>query len=283
MATRRAIGAWTLLLGGGLATLLCLLGAGATARAGEGDGDALFVSGAQALKDGRVGDAIDAFEAFADRGMVDATASYDRGLAYAERVRIGAERPGDLGRAAHGFEEARDLSKDPGLVADAERGLTAVRGEVARRRLRAGQPVEVDPGRSLSRTLAGLLVESTWAAIALAASAALGLGLFVRWLARHRRVRVGGGLMAGVAGPALAFAVAMTSAARHDRLGLVEAIVVSSTARPIDERGVIEPGSNPLPEGARVEIVREQGASTRVRFGAIDAWLPAGSLRPLAK
>ena len=270
----RALCAW-------LVVTACLLGARGVAQAD--DVDSLFTSGAQALQEGRVGDAIDAFEAYADRGLVDAVASYDRGLAYAERVRIGAEKDGDLGRAAQGFEEALDLSRDPKLVADAERGLAAVRGEVARRRLRAGQPVEVDPGRSLSRTLAALLVENTWAVVALAASAALGLGLFVRWLARRPRVRVGGGVMAGVAAPALAFAVAMTAAARHDRLSLVEAVVVTSTARPTDERGVILPGSTPMPEGARVEVIREQGPSARVRFGALDAWLPAGALRPLAQ
>jgi len=267
-------------LGALLVVTACLLGARGLAQAD--DVDSLFASGAQALQEGRVGDAINAFEAYADRGLVDAVASYDRGLAYAERVRIGAEKEGDLGRAAQGFEEARDLSRDPKLVADAERGLAAVRGEVARRRLRAGQPVEVDPGRSLSRTLAGLLVENTWAVVALAASALLGLGLFVRWLARRPRVRVGGGVMAGVAAPALAFALAMTAAARHDRLSLVEAVVVSSNARPTDERGVTVPGSTPVPEGARVEVVGERGESTRVRFGALDAWLPAGSLRPLA-
>jgi hypothetical protein len=89
--------------------------------------------------------------------------------------------------------------------------------------------------------------------------------------------------MAGVAAPGLAFAVAMTAAARHDRQSLVEAVVVSSTARPTDERGVIVPGSTPMPEGARVEVIRQQGASTRVRYGAVDAWLPAGTLRPLAR
>jgi len=269
------------ILCGCLAVIVCLLGRATPAR-GD-DADALFATGAQALGQGRVGDAIDAFEAYADRGIVDPAASYDRGLAYADRVRIGAEKPGDLGRAAQGFEEARDVSRDPKLSAAAERGLVAVRGEVARRRLRAGEPVEVDPGHSLSRTVAGLLVEDTWAAVALAASTALGLGLFVRWLARHPRVGVAGGVLAGVAAPGLAFAVAMTAAARHDRLSLVEAVVISSTTRPVDERGVTVPGATTMPEGARVEVAGQEGALTRVRFGALDTWLPAGALRTLAK
>src|SRR5580658_2381757 len=64
----------------------------------------LFADAVKALHEGRAGDAIDGLEALADRGVVDPVLSFDRGLAYAMRVRIGAEVPGDLGRAAHGFE-----------------------------------------------------------------------------------------------------------------------------------------------------------------------------------
>ena len=55
---------------------------------------------------GEFGKAIDDLEHLADRGFVHPDASYDRGVAYVMRVRGGAERPGDLGRAAAGFEEA---------------------------------------------------------------------------------------------------------------------------------------------------------------------------------
>jgi hypothetical protein len=75
----------------------------------------------------------------------------------------------------------------------------------------------------------------------------------------------------------------MTLAARHDRLGLHEAVVVSASARPIDERGIAVSGATPLPEGARVEIIEARGASSRVRFGAIEALLPAGAVRDLAR
>jgi hypothetical protein len=264
------------------ASLLALATFALPARADD-DPAALFAQATQALKEGRPGDAAAALEALADRGVVDPVASYDRGLAYAMRVRIGAESPGDLGRAAHGFEEARDLAREGPVYEDASRALAAVRSEVARRRIRAGEPVEVDPGRSLSRTVAGLLREDTWAVIAVVASAVLALGLFVRWLARGPRTRIGGGVAAGVAAPALFVALAMTLAARHDRLSLQEAVVVSSTARPTDDRGIVLPGAVPLPEGARVEIAEARGPSTRVRFGAIEAWIPAGALRDLAR
>jgi hypothetical protein len=249
----------------------------------EGDAHALFVAATRALGEGRAGDAIASFESLADQGLVNAVASYDRGLAYAARVRIGAEVPGDLGRAAQGFEEARDLASDPRLASDASRALTVVRSEIARRRLRAGEPVEVDPGRSLARTLAGLLPESRWSAIAVVLSLALGGGLFTRFWAGRPRARIAGGVVAAVAAPTLAVALGMTLAARHDRLTLREAVVVVPGARPSDPRGLALPGATPVPEGARVEIVEARGGSTRVRFGATDAWVATSSLREIAR
>jgi hypothetical protein len=268
-----------------LAVLVAVLavGSGASAARAQDDPASLFTQATRALKEGRAGDAVASFEALADRGVVDPVASYDRGLAYAMRVRIGAEVPGDLGRAAHGFEEARDLSRDATLTDDASHALTTVRSELARRRTRAGQPVEVDPGRSLSRTVASLLAEDTWSVLAVVSSALLALSLLVRWLARASRLRVACGVAAGVAAPALAVSIAMTLAARHDRLGLREAVVVASSARPTDERGIVVAGATPLPEGARVEIVDARGPWTRVRFGAIEASVPAGALRELAR
>jgi hypothetical protein len=75
----------------------------------------------------------------------------------------------------------------------------------------------------------------------------------------------------------------MTAATRADRLSLREAVVVSSGARPTDERGITVAGAHPLPEGARVQLIDERGAQTRVRFGSVDVWVPAGVLRQLAR
>lgn len=223
---------WPALL---LFALFALITSFAAASRADDDPAALFAQGERALKDGKASEAIAAFEALADRGVVDPVASYDRGLAYATRVHIGAEMPGDLGRAAQGFEEARDLSREPRLCDDALRALTMVRSEVARRRARAGQPVEVDPGRLLARTLAGLLAEDTWAWLSVAASALLAVALFARWVRPERRVRIGAGVAAGVAAPVLALSVAMTLASRHDRLDVREAVVVTAGARPTDD------------------------------------------------
>ena len=249
----------------------------------DDDTDGLFASGVAALKGGRPQEAIASLEALADRGVVDPVASYDRGLAYAMRVRIGAELPGDFGRAAQGFEEARDLSRTAGLIDDASRGLVAIRSEIARRRARAGEPVQVDPGRSLARTVAGLLSEDTWSFVAIASSVTLAASLFLRVLGGARRLRISGGVGAGIASPVLALAVAMTLSARHDRLHLREAVVVVANARPVDDRGITVPGATPLPEGARVELVDASGPWSRVRFGAIEARVATSNLRELAR
>jgi hypothetical protein len=257
------------------------------AHAGDGpavdETTALFASAARALHEGRAGDAISSLETLADLGVVDPVASYNRGLAYALRVRIGAEVPGDLGRAAHGFEEARERSRDPRLIEDALRAVGVVRSEIARRRARAAQPVEVDPGRSLARTVSGLLAEDTWSAIAAASSAVLAIGLLVRWLARARRMRITGGVAAGIAALLLLVATAMTIAARNDRTRVREAVVVVANARPVDERGITVQGAAPLPEGARVEVIGARGPWGRVRFGTIEAWVASDALRDLAR
>jgi hypothetical protein len=265
--------------------LLVLCGILLLSRAALADDETarLFASATKALEERRATEAVAALEALADRGVVDPVASYDRGLAYAMRVRIGGELPGDLGRAVQGFEEARDLSRDPKLDDDASRALVVVRSEVAKRRARAGQPVEIDPGRSLGRTLCALLPEDTWADISVGASALVALGLFVRWLGRSRRTRVAGGIGSAVAAPALAAAIAMSLAARHDRATLRESVVVGTGARPSDERGIALPGAIPLPEGARVEVLETRAGLSHVRFGSVDSWIGTDSLRELAR
>ena len=264
------------------AAIAIVLAASGVARA-DPTPASVFADGAKALHEGRASDAIASFETLADLGVVDAVASFDRGLAYAARVRVGAEVPGDLGRAAHGFEEARDLTRDAKLAEDASRALTILRSEVARRRTQAGESVEVDPGRSLGRTVSSLLEEDAWAWLAVFCSAAMSAGLFARWRWTERRARIAGGVAAGLAAPGLVLAVAMALVARHDRLSLHEGIVVNPSVRPSDERGVVAPGVTPLPEGARVEMVEDSASRTRFRFGRIEGWIPTSALRELAR
>ena len=170
------------------------------------------------------------------------------------------------------------------------RRTRCTRSRSSGRRLRgaghaAGQPVEVDPGRSLladgRRTacrghLGGARGRrprrcSRWA-FSCAGRAASGACGSVRASRRASPPRCSRS------------SIAMTLAARHDRLGLREAVVVScqraSDRRATESRSPARPL---CPEGARVEIVDSRGPSSRVRFGAVEAWVPAGVLRDLAR
>jgi hypothetical protein len=258
--------------------LLCPTPAGATE-----DTDGLFTSGATALAEGRPGDAVADLEALADRGVVDPAASFDRGLAYANRIRVGAEQPGDLGRAAHGFAEAHDLATDPKLVKDAAGALTILRTEVARRRARAGDPIELDQGVPLGRAIVELLPENAWAIMAAASSVLLGLGLFVRGVVSARRQRIAATLVCAVSAPLLLAGAVLTLGARSERLHLVEGIVVAASARPSDDKGIALPGAAPLPEAARVQIVGDRPGWVRVERGSLVAWLPSQTVRPLTR
>jgi hypothetical protein len=242
----------------------------------------LWKDATQALAQGKASESIAAFEALADRGVRDPHVSFDRGLAYATRVKIGAEQPGDLGRAAHGFEEARALSASPEVDAQAGRALTLLRAEVARRKARAGEPVDMEQHLSLGRTMVELVREDTWAILALCASALLGVGLFMRLLSENRRVRVGGAVVASIAGVALGVTAGLTYAARDARLHLREGVVVSATARPSDEKGLALPGASPLPEAARVRVLESRAGLVRVRWGSVEGWVVSSAVRPIA-
>jgi hypothetical protein len=245
--------------------------------------DALLHDATNALAQGRAGDAIASLEALADRGVADATVSYDRGLAYATRVRIGAELPGDLGRAAQGFEEARSLTVDPKLSDDASHALAIVRSEVARRRGRNGDPVELDQGLSLGRTVTHLVSEPAWSAVALAASVVLGVALAVRRLASPRRARVAASIAAAIAGALLVVCTLLAVAMRDERLHRREGVIVATSALPADERGMTRPGASSFPEAALVEIVDMKPGWTHVRWGKVDGWVPAGAVRGIEK
>lgn len=254
--------------------------------------DEVFAAGVQALADERPNDAIGNFEILADRGRVDPVVSYDRGLAYAARVRAGAEVAGDLGKAAHGFEEAIALTDDPALARDAARALEQVRTEVGRRRAREGTAVELDTRRPIWRSVAHALPENGWSGLSLAVSLLLAVAVLVRWRSTTAgegsailRARAAANVAVGALVPALCLTAALAATARSDRLGLEEAIVISPSARLSDAKGIALPGTTALPEGARVEILGGGGGTnlTAVRAGGTQAFLPSAALRPVAR
>lgn len=246
------------------------------------DDDALFADGTRALAEGKPVDAISAFEGLGDRGVVNAVVSYDRALAYAARVRAGAGAPGDLGRAVHGFEEARLLTRDVGLARDASVGLDIVRGEIARRRSREGASAELASGTPLGRALVGLARESTWATAAVVFAAALTLVIILRVRALPGRARVAANTALGLAALSLAVTASLAWAAAHTRREVREGIVVSEGARLLDDHHLATPGKSPLPEGARVRILGEEGGFRRVDMGGVVGLLPAPAVLPLA-
>ncbi len=257
--------------------------AGEVARAADADPDALFAAAIAALKEGRTNDAIADFEAMGDVGVVDPVVSFDRGVAYAQRVRAGAEVPGDLGRAAHGFEEARALTLDPDLESGADAALSILRAEVARRRSQAGDPVQVDVGISLRRAVTHLLPENGWAWLALVAGAALGAALFVRGLAEAGRVRIAGAIAASIAAPLLLASALLALSARDERLHLREGVIVAAAARMADARHIVLANVAPLPEGARVVVLEASAGWAKIRWGGAEGFVPSPTVRTIVR
>ena len=262
---------WAAALAWGLAILF------GARRASAEDEQAIFDRGAAALTAGEFATAIDLFEALADRGFVHPDASYDRGVAYVMRVRAGADRPGDLGRAAAGFEEA--LLLRPGDE-EAQLALDLVRAEVTRRRSRrAKESVDVRP--TLDRALVGLAGEQTWGMAATAASVLLVVGLLLR-RRPSGHAHVAGSVLWPTSLVALCALVPLTWGARHLRLRTQPGVIVVSEAYLADEPGSSARG-DAIPEAAMVETSERRGALMRVRHGGAVGWIPATSVRLLAR
>ncbi len=257
-----------------LAALLAALSITAAASAADPP-EALFQQGALALARGEYGVAIERFEAMSDLGFAHPDASFDRGLAYVARVRAGADRPGDLGRAAAAFEEA--LLLRPGDQ-DADRALDLVRAEVTRRRARRNKDTaSVRP--TLDRVVVGLASERTWSLLALAASVLLAVGLALRQ--RPRGVlHVTGRILAPTAVVLLCVLVPLALGARQLRLTTHPGVVVVPEAHLVDESGTAL-GGDPIPEAASVEVGEARGALIHVRWGATEGWVTSGSVRLL--
>jgi tetratricopeptide (TPR) repeat protein len=251
---------------------------------GADDPAAAVAAAVTSLEKGNYDDAIDRLEALADQGFAHPDASYDRAAAYVARARSPNARPGDLGRAAAALEETLRLR--PG-DADAEHALERVRGEIARRRARAGaDPVVAKT--TLSRAVLELLDESVWAALAALGSLALTAGLAVLSLTQAHRARVAGSTAAAIGGVLLSCCGAAAAGARHFRLSSTPAVVVAPEARLLDENGrpVVQKNGEPehvvMAEGTSVYVRERRGTLARIEWGSTEAWVDASQLRVLA-
>jgi tetratricopeptide (TPR) repeat protein len=259
-----------------LATLAVGLAWTSEVRATEPtDQELLFSRATTAFERNKLAQALQDFETLADQGPPHPDVSYNRGLAYATRARSPSAVPGDLGRAAAAFEEARRL--DP-RDQEAERALDLVRAEVTRRRSKLDKKdVVVRP--SLDRVVARWLSPGGWGLFAIAASTTFATGLLLRQRAR------GSWQVAGTVAAPLAFLlslllVPMALFARHLAENTRPAVVVVPETMLEDDAGKpIE--LPPLPEATLVELGARKNDRVEARWGAYEGWLPAGHLRPL--
>lgn len=235
--------------------------------------DAALTPALVALRDGRVDEAIAVLEALADRGVSSTSIAFDRGIAYARRAQSVAARPGDLGRAAHAFEEVLRLDPHDGSAREL---LEQVRREIARRDARASGKAEELSAESPWRAIVTAAPPDTWAGVSLLASAALsGLLLVLPRTDRVRR-RILGTVAVVVAVTLLATATLGVSA-WDLRVHVREAVVIAQ--RPT----ATAPDGAPfdLDEGTRVDVLEEGATATRIRTDKGEAWIPRAELRLL--
>ncbi len=254
--------------------VLSLAGCGARAQASEPAADH-FRAGADALAVGRYGEAIAQLEAYADREPPHPDASFDRGAAYLMRVQSGAERAGDLGRAAAAFEESALMR--PGDE-QAHHALELVRAEVARRRARNGKAVLVATP-SLDRALARLMAPRSWATLAITASWLFAIGLVLR-RRREGPMHLAGVLCASIGGVALALFLPIAEWSDHLDRTTRPAVLVTKEAFLTNEDGRAL-GGDPITEAAHLELSERKGDLAHIRYGTREGWIPVESARIL--
>jgi hypothetical protein len=273
--------------------MVVLFAANAAAATTEDDNTSLFQKGVAALQEGALNEAVEVFEALADRGFVHPDASFDRALSYLGRVRAGIERPGDLGRAAAALEETLLLRADD---RDAETALELVRAEVARRRSRSGSSADVDARPTLDRAVFGFASEWTWSILAAVASLLLTVGLVLRIVAAqladtgeaNREVPLEGPIhlastiIVPIGGVCLLVFAILAGGARQLRLTTTDGVVVAPEAHLLTDKGVLT-SRGAIPEAARVELGEQRGALVHVRWGAVEGWTQSDAVRRLAR
>jgi len=254
--------------------LLAVLGLARDAPAQAGSEE--FERAVTALAAKQHSAAILELEALADAGVLHPDVSYNRGLAYALRVKTSEAEPGDLGRAAAAFEEAVRLSPTD---RDAERALDLVRAEVARRRSRQDKnDVIVRP--SLDRVVIALLSPTTWSICAIAASLAFAVGLLMRWR-KSGWLHITGAVLAPLAlfavlvlGPIAFFARSHAATRKPGVIVLPEASLEADQGNSSDAPAI--------PEATLVELGERKGDEVLVRWGSYEGWLPARAVRVIA-
>jgi len=242
-----------------------------------------------AVERGAFSEAIDQLEQWSDQGLVNATLSFDRGVAYLGRAESSARKATDLGQAAAAFEEALALAPDDD---EARAVLQRIRETISERRAKTQDGGVVARPRLL-RALSGLIGEGAWAGTALLGSLLLALGLVGRLFLKSHEGRLGGAILAVTGGCALLLGAGMAAAGRHLRRDFAPAVVIVEEARLLDAEGralsgargpsALDAAGDRVPEGSLVHIVEARGALAKIEWGDGEAWLNAAQLRRVAR
>lgn len=241
---------------------------------------AAIATSAQQLIDGRTTDAITTLELVADQGQRGPELSFNRGLAYLQRVGTASEQPGDLGQAAAAFAETLSQRPDD---AEAQRGFEECQLAVARRNSKgkAGQGAQVSsPLGLLERALLSLNPAILfW--LAAASSGLLCLGLLIR-LRQSELLRLSATVAAGIGLLVLvpsAFAFHARNLFFSDAVG---AVIVVQEAHLVDEAGKKLPGRSALAESTLVYLRRSDRGLARL-VGVSNEYLSLGQVRVVSR
>ena len=238
---------------------------------------AIFERAARAMASKDAQRAIVELETLADRGFAHPDVAYNRGLAYALRAKT-AGQPGDLGRAAAGFEEALALRPDD---REAARALDLVRAEVTRRRSKQDKSDRI-VRPSLDRVLLRLLSPVAWAVLAGAASLTFAIGLLLR-----RRpsgpVHVAGSVLSWLMFVALLGLVPLAFGSSWLARARGAAVVVAPAVTLRDLAGKAVQDAPEIPEASLIELGESQDGQVLVRWGSYEGWVARETVRPLPR
>jgi hypothetical protein len=162
-------------------------GPGATAI--SDDAGALAKAALTALQAKNPDEAVLLYEAATDRGLMSATASYNRGLAYAMRIGFERPAPGDHGQAIAAFEEARLLAPGTEIAKLASSAAGKVRADALAVRTERGLDPATEPAPTLHDAVRDMLPALAYRllAVALGLVAAFGAIMGFRREATERR------------------------------------------------------------------------------------------------
>jgi len=226
------------------------------------------------LNEDRTEEAIQGFEVLADRGLVHADLSFNRGVAYLKRALSPSERSGDLGQAAAGFFEAANLRRGDESAEAAAQALTL---EIARRQ---GEQREAQV--SMSEPLHVQALSAFDATYPLGASI-LGATLFVLGLGLSLKseLRARAHSLALLGAILWALGSALYALSEYYVAGAQYAVVVVPRAELRNALGQKQRGAETLLLGTKLRIGEQRSNLVELKAGDSDSWLLGSDVRRL--